>query len=415
MTTLTDKITQELLDAANGPGGLEDVLKKYKTSKGPLYGGLAQATAMLIEKLSSLSAKCKEAEEKCQERQEKIKTLEKSIADLNKGVEAKIKELASLDDRVKQVEALIDQAKALGGLGFGLEQLTMLHDQLAHLATSQGAKPEEAVAFFFQEIDGYQSLVSLELEARRAEVAASKAKAELERWQAEAKAAEAKAKARKTSIDFTDKLLVQGIKQGDLPQWSQILTKAGMTPELLAQELEQFGSLQKLYQERQQQAQNLENQAKALASQVKALSEERQQVSAAIGAVREKALAGIETASKKTLENINLLMNKAQEYGELERQAGKLFEELDLARALKSLEPGDWAKVSRQSVRNMLAGLGMWTRSDASHNLFLPPPPSSISSSILYVDRSLRLEGLLRWALSAVFTEEERRALASGW
>ena len=51
----------------------------------------------------------------------------------------------------------------------------------------------------------------------------------MEFWQAESKIAEAKCKARKTSIEFADKLIAQGIKQNDLPHWDRIILKAGIT------------------------------------------------------------------------------------------------------------------------------------------------------------------------------------------
>ncbi len=412
MNTLTNEITQELLDAVGNPAGLEAVFQQHSHSKGPFYHALAQATASLTERFSTLAQKCKEAEKEYQQRQQQAKGTKQELASLEQGRAAKAKELAALEGQVKGKKELLDQAGALGGLGFGLGELAELHDMLAKVAASQGAKPEEAADLFFKEVERYQGIVSLELEAKRAGVAASKAKAEADRWQAEANAAEAKAKARKTSIDIAEKLLAQGVKESDLPQWTRILARAGVVPEGLAQALEQFASLEKLCHERQQQAEKLGGQVKELTSQVKALIEERQQVSAAIGAVRDKALAEIECTSRKTLQNLDALMVKTAEYRELERQAATLEHEIALARAFNSQEPGQWKQLPRRAVQELLTGLVLWSRADASHNPLLSSPPSYLSpQAYFYSVGSLRLEDVLVWALSGLLTEQERKAL----
>ncbi|MCZ6580020.1 MAG: hypothetical protein O6840_00120 [Nitrospirae bacterium] len=45
--TLKATITQELLDAADDPLGLEEVFRRHSHSKGPFYGALAEATTQL--------------------------------------------------------------------------------------------------------------------------------------------------------------------------------------------------------------------------------------------------------------------------------------------------------------------------------------------------------------------------------
>jgi len=217
MTTQTQAIAEELIRAVDDPAGLEAVLQQHRHSKGPLYLALAKATSVMSDRLNVTLNKCKEAQKEYQEQEQMMKTLEREIADKNSGIMARNKELASLDEKLKHKETLLDQAKALGELSFGPDELGRLHDLLVQVAASQGARPEEAIALFFQEVDRYGSIVSLELEAKRAAVTMSKAKAEAERWQAEAKAAEAKCKARKSSIDITDKLLAVGMKEVDIP------------------------------------------------------------------------------------------------------------------------------------------------------------------------------------------------------
>jgi hypothetical protein len=56
-------------------------------------------------------------------------------------------------------------------------------------------------------------------------------------------------------VDFSETLIAAGIKQNDILHWERIITKAEVKPEKLASALEQFGSLEKLCQHRQEDGQ----------------------------------------------------------------------------------------------------------------------------------------------------------------
>ena len=51
MTTLTQTITSELLDAVDDDGALKAVLQRHSRSKGPLYHALAQASSEMQQRL----------------------------------------------------------------------------------------------------------------------------------------------------------------------------------------------------------------------------------------------------------------------------------------------------------------------------------------------------------------------------
>ncbi len=413
--TITNVIYQKLLDATGDPGGLQAVFNEYNHSKGPFYIALAQATASLSGRLAALSSKCKELEKEYTLRQEKIKQLVQGLSHQEEVMGAQTKELTALDKVLDQKRKLLDQVKALSGLGFGCDDLSLLHSLLGQLASEHGSKPGETSALFFNQMSHYESIASLELEEKRATMAAKKAQAEVEYWQAQAKTAEAKAKSRKVAIDCADKLLSQGVKQDDLPHWSLILEKVGVPPENLVKGLGQFASLEKICQDRQQQKAKLEEQIKRLESQVNALNEERQKVSATIGAVKDTALVAIEETAKKTLENLGLLQKTTEQYLILGKQASVLEAELALARALRSTDPELWKGVPRQEIRDFLAGIIVWSQLDVKNNPFLPSPPQSVSSSVYsYSKWSIQLKDALYWSLSGLLTEEERNVLAGG-
>ena len=45
--TLKETIVRELLESVDNPAGPQEILNRYSRSKGPLYIGLAEATAAL--------------------------------------------------------------------------------------------------------------------------------------------------------------------------------------------------------------------------------------------------------------------------------------------------------------------------------------------------------------------------------
>lgn len=328
MPTITKTITEELLNAVGDPAELEKVIHERSNSKGPFYMALAEATTLIVGRLKGISEKYRETEKGYQELVGKAHKSEEENKELDQKLATKNNDIALLEKKLEERKTLLDQAMALGGLGFGPDELGKLHGILSQIAASQGVKQEEAVSIFFHEVDRYEKLVFLELEAARIKTAVDKAQAEAEKWQAQSQSAEAKCRARKSSIEVVEKLLAQGIKEGDIPQWTRVLAKANVTPESLAQSLEKYSSLQKLVQGRQDQADKLEGQINQLSAQVKTLGAEREAIIAAIAAVREKALTEVDHASKTVQKSMDSLTNKTEERVELERQGARRQKEL---------------------------------------------------------------------------------------
>ena len=458
--TQTEDIYEKLIAAAGDPVSIEKVFHEYSNSKGPFYTALAKATASLQEQFHDISQKCSDADKSYKEKQQQIKIADQKLTDTNQSIEAKTKEIAILDTKIGEKQTLLDEAKMIAGLGFGTKQLVQLREMLSKMAASQGVKPSESAAVFFNQIGNYQNLVSLELEVKGAQVAAEKAKTDMEFWQTDAKTAEAKSKARKTSIDFADKFIAQGVKQNDLPHWDRIITKAGVKPEKLASALEQYGSLEKLYQHRQEEAKTLVIKIIGLTNEVKTLTGERQQISTEISIVRKEALAGIvnmssktmetmdnlavksgesissqqqkadeaieavqqnaqtavEAISKKVLEEIQSLINQAGQYAAFEHQAGVLSQELVIARALKNQNLEFWKQVPFHSIREMLTGIIIWSRAGGDHNpLMLSPAPELRSKISFYIAESASLDEILEWAVANIVSDAEKKAATSGY
>jgi hypothetical protein len=456
--TLTEEIYEKLMAAADDPAATEMVFQEYGGSKGPFYLALAKATASQQQYFKDISQKCTDANKAYQEKQQQIKVADQKLTGINQSIEEKTKEMTLLDKKIGEKRTLLDEIKKIAGLGFGATQLAQLHEALSKMAATQGVKPAEVAALFFNQLGNYQDLVFLELEVKGAQVAAEKAKTDVEFWQTQAKNAEAKSKARKIAMDFAETLITAGVKQTDIPHWNRIITKAGVKPEKLATALEQFGAMEKQFQHRQEEAQKLGIAIIKLNNQVKALTEERQQISDSIGIVRKEALAemkkmsektresidgqaiqtvqsikwheqktaekieaaqqkteaAVDAISKKVLENLQLLMNKSAQYASHEHEVGVLASELVIARALKSQNSEFWKKVPFHSVREMLKGIIMWANAGGDHNSALPPPSYPLSSKIHAYRDKIPLNEVLEWAVANIFSDEEHKAATAG-
>ncbi len=77
--TLTEKITSELLDAADDSDKIEAVFARHAHSKEPLYSALAKATATLQERLKALAEQERESQVRHQEQQQKVEGVRKRL------------------------------------------------------------------------------------------------------------------------------------------------------------------------------------------------------------------------------------------------------------------------------------------------------------------------------------------------
>jgi predicted nuclease with TOPRIM domain len=410
MTTLTDKITHELLDCVGNPAGLEKVLGHYGKSKGPLYGALAQATASLREQLVNLSEKAAEAQAEYEEEKERREAVSNELAALQEEQTLKADELQAVEAKLEEAKGIVGQAGVLASMGFGHEELGRLYELLVEIAASQGGPPEDGVAQFFKTVSRYEKVISLDLEAKSAEVKAAQAKAEASKWEAEAKQKETHSKARIATINLVEKLLEKGVKEQDLPHWAKVLEKVQVSPEKLAAALEEHGTLVALCQERAQHAEKLQMDIEEAEAGLKALNQEEAKVKAAITAVRDGALQHIKKTGEEAKQQVGALSAKAWEYGDLQHQVAQLEGELALARALKSDSEYVWSNVPRESIQALIMGMIKWSRID-SRDRKISPPSFVCAKTSLGSWHQVALSDLLVWAFTGVITEEEWKAL----
>jgi len=408
MTTQKQAIADEFLSAVDDPAGLEAVFQRHRGSKGPLYLGLAQATSALTERFLSLSEKVRTTERGRQEKQEQINSMNAGLVQLQQERDSLTSEIQDVNTRLEQAKGLVDQANVLAGLGFGLPELRRLRELLAQVAAAQGFPPEEGVAEFFETVSRYEQVISLELESKRAEARADQAKAELEGWEADVRRKESQSRARIATIDLVQRWLAAGIKEKDLPRWDKLLQKAQIGPDAVTEALRKYGSAEVACQKKAQQTTELQEQIRKAEARLGALQREEAQVKAGIIAIRDGGLNQINNVSQETQKHLATLLAKAQEYGELQRQAGQLENMIAVARALKTDDAEQWAAMPRSMVRHLLFGLMCWANTGDRNQEVVPPEAVSKKHPIFGLS-SVRLVDLLHWVLVGVLTEEERK------
>jgi len=247
---------------------LEGVFRRYSGSKGPFYLALAEATANLDELFRDTAQEIAAKNDQKEKLEVELDAQLEQHADMEGEVQIQRRQLEQVQAELGEAQELLDQANNLAQLGFGEKELTRLFQLLVQVAANQGAPPEEEVAQLFRTVERYERVVSLDLEATRAEARAEKARAEVERWQAEADARKVQSKARISVIDLVDDLLDKGVKGDDFVGWAAIIDKADVTVEELAQSLEEYSNIAALSADRQRRAEELQTERTELEAQV---------------------------------------------------------------------------------------------------------------------------------------------------
>jgi chromosome segregation ATPase len=241
--TLKETITQELLEGVHDPEELKQVFQRHKSSKGPFYLGLAEATQQLERQLCDLARDQRETRGRRKDLRQELAALAAQRAELAAELELTQQQLAQRESHLAQIQGTLEKVALLEQQGFGEEELKQLYQLLRQAAASQEAPEEDAVALFFQIAQSLGQITSLELEIAQEEAKAAQAREAAQGWAAEAQRVQAETEALKSLIDVTAGLLEQGVTPEDLLGWGQVLENAGERVEDLRAGIAEYGSL----------------------------------------------------------------------------------------------------------------------------------------------------------------------------
>lgn len=422
--SIKETITKELLDRIDDPAGLEEVLKRHGRSKGPLYSALAEATAQLRRQYESLVQETQRLAARQAQAESEISVLEGRQRSLGLKARGMEKDIGQKEARLSEVRGLIETADRLEGQGFGKDNLEQLFNLLAETAASQGDTPKDGVTKFFEVVDQVGGIVSLELQSQQSQVRAEKARAQAERWEAEAKRQEAKTKARATSINIVEQILQAGVKATDIPAWQKIINNAGISPDMLAANLEELGNSERLIKIRQKQANDLKREETKLAVQVRTLTKKYDSLHTAIEAVQiagvnnikqvgEEVVLCIQRSGKEARELFSSVTDLMTLKAQLEDETTVLRGEIQVARAIKECSPQSWLAVPEEVVGILILGMLAWAKGQ-SKDVEVPIPESIARARLLPRNTRLSLSQILLWAFTGFATPEQRKALGGG-
>ena len=405
--TLKETIVRELLESVDDPTGPQDVLNRYSKSKGPLYIGLAEATNVLERRVSVARAESTQFESRRDELQEALEAKNLERQELEEKIQSLGNQIEQTEDRLDEVGGLLNRAKDLRRVGFGEEQLDGLQELLSKIAVEHGVSTEEAVEQFFQKMRGYERMVGLDLETKRSENNAALAKAEAARWESERRSKETLSKARIESVDLVEHLLDQGVKADDLPLWSTMLQRTGMSAAEFTEVLETFGTVEKLVQSRRNEANEIKAKVSESKSEVKALGQERNNLQAAIRVVGEESLEEIKEMSSQIKLAMAFLFEEATRVGRLQFEAAELGESINAARILKSGDRNSWIQLPVDLIEHYLLVIVTWAQGEG-HDIMVPIPEVIGKNKFLIRSTSLHLSQILYWGFSGILLLAER-------
>ena len=418
--TKTEQIIEELL-ACSDDSEVKLVMAEYAGSKGPLYNALSQASARLRHRLDAARKQNSDAEDQRDLLARQVKALQTEQPRLEAQVNLLEERVFEEEVRLGEVHELLERGKRLEDAGFIEEHLEHLRGMLAQIAESQELPVEDVLTQFFDAVNRYGPLVSLELEIKKAEQRAEAARAEVERWESQARLTEERCEDREAAIDSVQRMLAEGIAEDDMILWAPVLQDAGTTVGELAEHLKRYGSLEALTRTRRTEAEELQAHIPLLKAEVQALSEQRSNAEAGIHAVQEEALDEIGEAGRQAANVITKAGEQAQEivqslniagarYADLREEVAVLTGYVELGRAFSTEDPEVWRELPKEVIRHAIKGIIAWSRVE-DRNVQLPPPGLLKFKAGAWT--RLTPAELLTWALLGTFSEEERLALST--
>ena len=162
MTTLKKTITLELLDSTHDSAELQEVFQRHKNSKGPFYLALADATAQLQQQFGQVCEDVSQAETRIDDLRTQFDALEVKA----ERAQEVIDRAGHAEDQLAGAKELLERVDWLSQRGFGLEELDRLYEIMGKIAADHGLPPEEGMAQFFQTLQRFEQVVSMELETR---------------------------------------------------------------------------------------------------------------------------------------------------------------------------------------------------------------------------------------------------------
>jgi len=382
--TLTDEIRKELREGLRKGVKYEQIRVKFDKDKGPFYNALGTVFTDIGAEIESLASERNRIAEEVAKAKAKLGGLAEDaerIDSENKAAERHGLELKqteqNLQQQIRKLEGelaakgeLLNKAKVLERAGFTTKGLETLQEKLAEICAKHGV--EKGVNVFFRDLNEYDLKHGWQLELDRQKTLAQTEASKAERWKAEAKKLEMRYAGRKEIVDELESLMRQGVS-GRILTWGSILNTADKTPEEFERELKRYGEVEKILRAKHKEIKSSEAKIGELESQVGTLEKHKAQIESSIKTLTSLGILEIEKAREKVMSELSTLMSEVRRFGSIKSEAGRLEEELKVARYIRTRDPVIISFFPKEVIVSLLDKVKLWsTLKDVNPKVKLP-------------------------------------------
>jgi hypothetical protein len=419
--TLTENIRAELKEGLEKGTDYDVIRVKYDKNKGPFYNALSMVFAEFSAEIAGLaSEKAKIANEVANARS-KLDKLAENARQVNQGKEAEEKRLSELkvegqriqreneviERELKSRAELLNKVSAVEGVGLTVKWLEKLVGHITEICAKRGIEQKKAVAVFFKDLDAYDAKRGWELELDRQKILAQTESSEVARWRAEKKKLELQYAGRKAIVDELESLIRQGVRENDILTWSRILTSVGKTPDGFAEDLENYRKIKLILSAQVGEVQNLDRKIGGLKSMVAALEKQKSDIESSIKALAGSGVKEIEKVRDKAVGELSSLMSEVRRFGSIKSEAGKLEEELKVARYFRVKDPVIISFLPKEVIVSLLDKAKLWsTLKDVNPKVKLPEWMKEKYLLTYYSGTEFELVDLLELAIAGLLNVE---------
>ena len=264
-----------------------------------------------VKKLNIMLGNAKEAGYDAKKIVESIKNIESLTIRRNNLIQdigTNQKTLDGLQKKITEKTGLLTEADELEKLDLNTERLRTLREKIVEVAARHGFKPKEAVEKFFKDLAAqYDPKLGFELEKDRLETTIEINRLEAEKWKANFGTLQTKYSHMKEAVGATEEIIKGGVKPPQIIAWQKILHKVDKSPETLSKEIEKYGSIEQLNEDRLKEFNRLETKISEAKTQLQTLQEQKAEIEASIKTLTDagvEKIQNIKDSATKSLETI---------------------------------------------------------------------------------------------------------------
>ncbi len=418
--TLTERIYSELREGLRKGVKYEQIRVKFDRDKGPFYNALETVftdTGAEIESLASERDKIAGQVEKAKSELERIDNenearerrateLEGRVSELEQMGESTQQKNEKLEREIESKAQLLEKAENIEKLGFTVKKLEKLDGKISEICAKRGIEPKESLDVFFRDLDSYDAKRGWELKLEQLETLIKTKSSEAERWKAESKKLELRYADRKAVVDVVEDLMKQGVGAERILAWDLILDAAGKKPDEFERELEHYGEVEKILRAKLKEIESCEAKISELKSKVETLEKNKARIDFSIKALTISGIMEIENMHEKAKGEFASLMEEVRRWGEIKAEAGKLEDELKIARYFAVKDPIMIKLLPKGAIIFLLGKVILWCELWGINPEVRVPEGLSKKYSGISSYAEVGLADLLRWAYDGMLKVE---------